>query len=88
MIHTFLRQIAADLVQSSKPSSWIGDISRGRPIENRERINILLHKIHIHVKLEKFQRGRSPSLHLAKEGDFAQNAFILLWNIQILAEFY
>ena len=25
----------------------------------------------IHVKLEKFKRGRSPSLHLAKEGDFA-----------------
>ena len=25
----------------------------------------------IHVKLEKSKRGRSPSLHLAKEGDFA-----------------
>ena len=25
----------------------------------------------IHVKLEKFKRGRSPSLHLGKEGDFA-----------------
>ena len=29
----------------------------------------------IHVKLEKFKRGRSPSLHLAKEGDFARNPF-------------
>ena len=27
----------------------------------------------IHVKYEKFKRGRSPSLHLVKEGDFAQN---------------
>ena len=30
---------------------------------------------YIHVKLEKFKRGRSPSLHLAKEGDFARNPF-------------
>ena len=44
----------------------------------------------IHVKLEKFKRGRSPSLLLAKEGDFARNisaAFILSRNIQIQAEF-
>ena len=27
--------------------------------------------MNIHVKLEKFKRGRSPSLHLTKEGDFA-----------------
>ena len=27
----------------------------------------------IHVKLEKFKKGRSPSLHLAKEGEFARN---------------
>ena len=27
----------------------------------------------IHVKLVKFKRGRSPSLHLVKEGDFARN---------------
>ena len=41
----------------------------------------------IHVKLEKFKRGRSPSLHLAKEGDFARNhsaTSILSINIQIL----
>ena len=24
----------------------------------------------MHVKLEKFKRGRSPSLHLAEKGDF------------------
>ena len=43
----------------------------------------------IHVKLEKFKRGRSPSLHLAKEGDFVRNHFatlILSINIQIPAE--
>ena len=28
--------------------------------------------IYIHVKLEKFKRGRSPSLHLAKEGDLRE----------------
>ena len=38
-----------------------------------------------HVKLEKFKRGRSPSLHLGKEGDVARNssaAFILSRNIK------
>ena len=48
---------------------------------------VLLHCIH--VKLEKFKRGRSPSLHLAKEGDFVQNQFVTLIlsiNIQIPAE--
>ena len=43
----------------------------------------------IHVKLEKFKRGRSPSLHLAKEGDFARNhsmTLILSINIQIPVE--
>ena len=43
----------------------------------------------IHVKLEKFKRGRTPSLHLAKEGDFARNhivTLILSINIQIPAE--
>ena len=43
----------------------------------------------IHVKLEKFKRGRSPSLHLAKEEDFARNhsaTLILSINIQIPAE--
>ena len=29
----------------------------------------------IHVKLEKFKRGRSPSLHLAKERDFHPKPF-------------
>ena len=41
------------------------------------------------VKLEKFKRGRPPSLHLAKEGDFAWNhtpILILSINIQIPAE--
>ena len=43
----------------------------------------------IHVKLEKFKRGRSPYLYLAKEGDFARNnsaTLILLINIQIPPE--
>ena len=43
----------------------------------------------IHVKLEMFKRGRSPSLHLDKEGDFARNYFatlILSINIRITAE--
>ena len=47
-------------------------------------------RIHVHVKLEKFKRRRSPSLHLAKEGDFARNhsaTLILSINIQIPAEF-
>ena len=42
----------------------------------------------IHVKLEKFKRGRSL-LHLVREGDFARNhsaTFIVSINIQILAE--
>ena len=37
-------------------------------------------------KLEKFERGISPSLHLAKEGDFARNhsaTFISSINIPI-----
>ena len=45
--------------------------------------------IHVHVKLEKFKRGRSPFLHLEKEGDFARDrsaAFISPINIQIPAE--
>ena len=40
----------------------------------------------IHVKLEKFKIGRSPSLHLAKEGDFTRThsaTLILSINIQI-----
>ena len=44
---------------------------------------------YIHVKLEKFKRGRSPSLDLGKEGDFARNhfaTFISSINIQIPAE--
>ena len=28
----------------------------------------------MHVKFEKFKRGRSPSLHFAKEGDFTHNS--------------
>ena len=43
----------------------------------------------IHVKLEKLKRGRSPSLHLGKEGDFARNhsaTFFSSINLQILAE--
>ena len=42
----------------------------------------------IHVKFEKFKRGRSPSLHLAKEGDFARRPFCpstysnLGWNFE------
>ena len=43
----------------------------------------------IHVKLEKLKRGRSPSLHLGKEGDFARNhsaTFIWSINIQIPAQ--
>ena len=40
--------------------------------------------MHIHVKLEKFKRGRSPSLHLAKEGDFMRNYSVtLIWSINI-----
>ena len=44
---------------------------------------------YIHVKLEKFKRGRSPSLHLGKEGDFAWNhsaTYFSSINLQILAE--
>ena len=47
------------------------------------------HASYIHVKLEKFKRGRSPSLHLAKEGDFARKhsaTLILSFNIQIPPE--
>ena len=43
----------------------------------------------LHVKLTKFNRGRSSSLHLAKEEDFAQNNFAIFFlskNIQILAD--
>ena len=43
----------------------------------------------VYVKLEKFKRERSPSMHLVKEGDFARNhslTLILSINIQILAE--
>ena len=43
----------------------------------------------VHVKLEKSKRGRSPSLHLAKEGDFARNhsaTLILSIIIRIPAE--
>ena len=43
----------------------------------------------IHVKLEKFKRGRSPSLHLGKEGGFVRNRFVTFIspiNIQIPAE--
>ena len=41
--------------------------------------------------LEKFKRGRSPSLHLAKEGDFTRNhsaTLILSINIQILVKIW
>ena len=44
---------------------------------------------HIHIKLEKFKRGRFPSLCLAKEGNFVQNhsaTLILSINIRIPAE--
>ena len=43
----------------------------------------------IHVKFEKFKRGRSPSLQLAKEGDFARNhsaTLILSISTQIPVE--
>ena len=43
----------------------------------------------IHVKLEMFKRGRSPSLHLAKEGDLGRNhsaTLIVSINIRIPAE--
>ena len=46
-------------------------------------------KFLIHLKLEKFNRGRSPFLHLAKERYFAWNhsaIFILSITIQISAE--
>ena len=33
----------------------------------------------IHGKFQKFKRGRSPSFHLGKEGDFAQNHFKTLY---------
>ena len=39
----------------------------------------------IHVKFEKFKRGRYPSLHLAKEGDLVRihsGTLILSINIQ------
>ena len=45
----------------------------------------------LYVKLEKFKRRRAPSLHLVKEGDFAQNnseTFIMSSNIQIWAEIF
>ena len=42
-------------------------------IYNFKASPVVVFDINIHVKLEKFKRGRSPSSHLAKEGDFAQN---------------
>ena len=36
-------------------------------------MRVLIHEVYIHDKLEKFKRGRSLSLHLAKEGDFVGN---------------
>ena len=45
----------------------------------------------IHVKLEKFKRGRSPSLHLAKEGDFVRNhsaTLILYINFKFWPKFW
>ena len=41
----------------------------------------------INVKVKKFKRGRSPSLHLTKEGDFKRNdfvAFLSFCNTQIM----
>ena len=49
----------------------------------------LSHLSYIHVKLEKFKRGRSPTLDLAKEGDFVRNhsaTLILSIGIQIPPE--
>ena len=60
-----------------------------RPFSEDKGIYTFFLRFFIHVKLEKFKRGRSPSLHLAKEGDFARKysvTLILSINIQILAE--
>ena len=49
------------------------------------RSNLMLDKYeYIHVKLEKIERGRSPSFHLAKDGDFTRNhSAALISNINI-----
>ena len=52
-------------------------------------IRVQFVKTVIHVKLENFKRGRYPSLHLGKEGDFARNhsaAFISPISVQMSAE--